>query len=65
MKNDIETLFFLETGFKIRVRISRPGGTGPVGPAITGPTFEPGRIYIYFILKNSVNFLKKSKVYTK
>ena len=23
---------------------SRPGGTGPVGPAIAGPTFELGRI---------------------
>ena len=44
---------------------NRPGGTGPVGPAMAGPTFELGHIYFfYFILKNIVNFLKL-KVYTK
>ena len=44
--------------------MTRPGGTGPVGPAMARPTFELGRIYIFLILKNIVNFLK-SKVYTK
>ena len=42
----------------------RPGGTGPVGPALAGPTFELGRIYLFLILKNIVNFLKL-KAYTK
>ena len=32
----------------------RPGGTGPVGPAMEGPTFELGRIF-YFNLKNILN----------
>ena len=26
---------------------SRPGGTGPVGPAKAGPTFELGRLFIF------------------
>ena len=36
----------------------RPGGTGPVGPAMAGPTFELGR----FLLK--IKKECKSKVYT-
>ena len=27
--------------------IRRPGGTGPVGPAVAGPTFELGRIIFF------------------
>ena len=41
--------------------IIRPGGTGPVGSAMAGPTFELGRI-IFKIQNKTVNFLE-SKVY--
>ena len=41
--------------------INRPGGTGPVGPAMARPTFELGRIFKK-IFKNTVNYLK-SKVH--
>ena len=37
-----------------------PGGTGPVGPAIAGPTFELGRIYFLNFKKHCK--LLKSKV---
>ena len=41
----------------------RPGGNGPVGPAMAGPTFELGRIYFYFILKKHCKLFKIKSVY--
>ena len=38
----------------------RPGGTGPVGPAITEPTFELSRIF--FNLKKNCEFFKIKSV---
>ena len=35
---------FKSCGLK-RVWYLRPGGTGPVGPAMAGPTFELGRTF--------------------
>ena len=43
----------------------RPSGTGPVGPAMAGPTFELGGTF-FLICKNIVAFFKiKSVCYKK
>ena len=48
----------------VSLTFARPGGTGPVGPAMAGPTFGLGRISFTKIQNKTVKFLE-SKVYTK
>ena len=40
----------------------RPGGTGPVGPAMAGPIFELGRIF-FNLKKNKCELFKIKSVY--
>ena len=43
--------------------LRRPGGTGPVGPAMAGPTFELGRTFLNS--KQNCELLRIKSVYNK
>ena len=56
-------LIAIKTALPISYRC-RPGGTGPVGPAMAGPTFELGRTF-FLNLRQNCKLLKIKSVYNK
>ena len=51
-KQTRELISDLERSICTVTTVVQAGGTGPVGPAMAGPTFEPGRIYIFYFKKH-------------